>query len=185
LRGLIERCKTPIDQLEARTVAFVTLEALTLWANFVRAFYLSCVHNARREGGERVKVSVSGLGTDEAAIAFSLKIIKFARRNEPVWHEPTTLSKLFVAVKASNLTQVQGAISAQPYVFTALPTIRNFFAHRSLQSAQKIPGVARGIGLSVGLRPCEILCSRLPGRPQNVLADWIDDIRNAIELACQ
>jgi hypothetical protein len=185
LRALVERCKPPLNPIEARTVAFVSIEVVNLWATFVRAFYLSCMHKAKRAGGGHVTVAVPGLNTDDAAIAFSLKVIKIHRRGEPVWHEPATLSKLFVAVRASNLTQVLAAISAQPQVFQLLPTIRNFFAHRSLQTSQKVVGVARTIGVNVRLRPCDILCSRLPARPQNVLADWIDDIRNTIDLACQ
>lgn len=45
--------------------------------------------------------------------------------------------------------------------------------------------IARGVGVSARLRPSDILCSRAPGRPQNVLADWLDDIRNIASLMCQ
>ncbi len=185
LKSLIDRLRSPVDKEQARTVSFVTIEVLNLWAGFARAFYLSCVHEATRESGGRVVVSVPGLDTDAAAIAFSLKVTRVQRRGEPIWHETATLSKLLAAAGASNVAQVLGAISAQPYVFTALPTVRNFFAHRSLTTAQRVTAVARTVGLSVQLRTCDFLCSRLPSRPQNVLADWIDDIRNAIEIACQ
>jgi hypothetical protein len=138
LRSLVEKYRPPIENVDDRTIAFVAIEALNLWATFVRSFYLSCVHNARRESGSRVMVSVTGLQSDAAAIAFSVSVIKVARRGEPIWHDPGTLSKLLRAVGASNLTQVQAAISSQPYVFKALPTVRNFFAHRSLITAQKV-----------------------------------------------
>ena len=185
LRSLVDTCRPPIHDADDRTIAFVAIEALNLWAAFVRSFYLSCVHNARRESGGRVSVSVAGLQNNVAAIAFSKTIAKATRRGEPIWHEPGTLSKLLGAAGASNISQVHAAISYQPYVFKALPTIRNFFAHRNVVTAQKVTGVARDIGLNIRLRPSDLVCSILPGRPQNVLADWIDDLRNTIEIACQ
>ena len=84
---LVDTCRPPIHDADDRTIAFVAIEALNLWAAFVRAVYLSCVHNARRESGGRVSVSVTGLHNNVAAIAFSRNIVKVTRRGEPIWHE--------------------------------------------------------------------------------------------------
>lgn len=184
LRSLVDKVAPPIGGEIDRTVAFVTIEALNLWASFAREFYLSCVQRAKRESGTRVAVGISGLDTNAAAIAFAASIVRVRKAREPVWHDPKVLLKVLTAAKASNMLQLQAALSYPTTVFTSLPTMRNFFAHRSQGTATKVAKVARAVGVSTKLRPSEVLCTRVGTRPQNVLSDWIDDIRNIIELSC-
>lgn len=185
LRRIVEHLQPPLVASDDRLVAFVTTECLTLWSNFARSFYLSCMHGAKRISGGRVAVAGVAVNSNSDALNFSRLQFPYRRKNEPIWHEPKTLVKLFQAAGASNLTQVQAALSVSPKVFKELPAIRNFFAHRCEETAKNAASLARRLGVGVGLRPCEIMCAQLPGRPQGVLADWIDDIRNAIEVACQ
>jgi hypothetical protein len=185
LRRSIEGLRPPLDAASDRLVAFVAIECLSLWSNFTRSFYLSCVHGAKRASGGRVLVTVAGIHSNFDALNFSRSQFAYRRHSEPVWHETKTLLKLLRAAGASNLPQVQSALSVGPQVFKYLPTVRNFFAHRCDETFKKSSGIARQLGVGLGLRPCEIVCSQLPGRPQNVLADWIDDMRNVIELACR
>lgn len=185
LRRFVEQLKPPLAAPDDRLVAFVTTECLSLWSNFSRSYYLSCMHGAKRILGGRVALASVAVNSNSDALNFSKHQFTYRRNNEPVWHEPRTLLKLFRAAGASNLTQVQAALSVSPLVFKELPTIRNFFAHRCEETAKNATNLARRLGVSVGLRPSEIMCTQLPGRPQGVLADWIDDIRNAIEVACQ
>jgi hypothetical protein len=174
-------------------VAYAAIEAHNLWASFARAFYLSCVLRATRETGIPITITAPGLLTTSDAIQYAVRLLKprlttgppFTRRDEPVWHDPNTLLKLLSSLGASNLLEVQAALSYPTKVFRLLPTVRNFFAHRNEETAQKSSGVARSLGLSGKLKPGEVLCSVLPGRPQNVLADWLDDLRAVMTLLCQ
>ena len=46
----------------------------------------------------------------------------------------------------------------------------------------KVRDVARHLGINPNQRGCEIVCSAMGGRPQNILADWLDDLRNVAVL---
>jgi hypothetical protein len=107
------------------------------------------------------------------------------RREEPTWHERQTLLKLSSILGASNDSQIQAALSYKTWVFADLPVFRNFFAHRNDETAKRARALASHYTVSSQLRPSEILCSVAPGRPQRVLADWLDDLRNVVDLLCQ
>lgn len=191
LKNLVDSFSLPVTAERDRVVAFVTIETLNLWASFARAYYLSCLLGAKRDTGQRVKVTVPSIRTTTDAIAFAMNLLKpkktppWGRRDEPSWHDPRNLLKLLTECGASNLIQAQAAFSYPTSVFRDLPVVRNFFAHRNEESVRKTADVARSLGVSATLRPSEILCSRLRSRPQNVLSDWLDDLSNVIESLCQ
>jgi len=193
LKSLINACVVPITSDGDRVVAFVVIEALNLWASFARAYYLSCVLKATTEAGGRVAIVNSTIRTVTDALGFSVKLFKphvrssgpFSRREEPAWHDTSNLLKVLTSLGASNIAQVQAALSYPTSVFKQLPVARNFFAHRNEDTARKTTGIARDLGLSVNARPSEMLCEKAKGRPQNVLADWLDDLRIVIELMCR
>jgi hypothetical protein len=191
LKRLVDALSLPINAEVDRVVAFATIETLNLWGSFLRAFYISCFLGARRPLGGRVKIVVPCPRTAVEALTFAMATIKAkpmppsARRYEPAWHDHNNILKLFTACNASNLPEVQAAFSYSTTMFVELPVMRNFFAHRNGDTAGSARDVARKLGLSVALRPSEILCSRGPGRPQNVLADWLDDFSLVADLLCQ
>lgn len=191
LRSLVDAYSLPVTPERERVVSYVTIEALNLWASFARAYYLSSALGARIRAGGRVTVQLQGIRTPGDAITFSVVKIQrrrgtgpWKRRDEPAWHDPNTLLTLFGYLGASNLNEVHRAFGYQTGVFRQLPTFRNFFAHRNEETARKTADIARGYGLSPRLRPSEVLCTRSVGRPQNILADWLDDLRNVIQLMC-
>ena len=190
LRLLVESLVPPLKADHDRLVAFVVIEALNLWASFARSFYISCLLRAFRPSGTRVTIRATGIKRSGDAISFAMTQMgrkrppPWKRRDEPVWRDPQTLIRLFSASGASNLPQVLTAFSYPPAVFGQLPVARNFFAHRNDETAAEVANLARSLLLSTKLRPLEVVCSRLSGRPQNVLADWLDDLRNVIELLC-
>lgn len=183
LRVLASPLVLPVYDRVDRDVAYLTIETSNLWASFARSLFLSSVFCAKRAGGGKVKCSTV-LPSVKDAISFSVATIK-PRGTEPNWGDPFILLRLLGAIGASNFADVKAALSYPTNVFRDLPTMRNFFAHRDEGTARKTARVARAAGVNVQLRPSEILCSRSPGRPQNVITDWIDDVRNIIELACQ
>ena len=194
LRTLVDSLKLPPSTEQERVIAYATIEAHNLWASFARAYYLSCVLKARRVSGPNITITQTGLRTVTDGIQHAVRLLKpwvksgppFTRRDEPAWHELSTLLKLLASIGASNLSQVQSALSYPTTVFTVLPTVRNFFAHRNDKTARKVANAARSsLGLSAKLKPASVVCSVLPGRPQNVLADWLDDLRAVMALLCQ
>jgi hypothetical protein len=192
LRRLVEAYSAPLGPEREPIVSYVTIEALNLWTSFARAYYLSCVLGARVRAGQRVTLQQQGIVTVGDAITFSVRRLMrrsrgtgpWKRRDEPTWHDPRTLLKLFRFLGASNLNDLQRAFGYQTLVFAHLPTVRNFFAHRNEETAGKTIQIARGYGLSPRLRPSELLCTRPQGKTQNILSEWLLDLRNVIELMC-
>jgi hypothetical protein len=193
LRKITMQLAPPVSAELDRSAAFVVIETLNLWAGFSRSFYLSCAFRGRSSTFGRVSMTVTPFSSPADALRFAIRLLRptrFAsgltsRRDEPTWHEPATLVKLFIALGASNSTHVQRALSLQTSVFKLLPVVRNFFAHRNEDTARKADGVGRDLSLPRNLRPSEMMSWRLPGRPQSVLADWIDDIQTIVELMCE
>jgi hypothetical protein len=88
-------------------------------------------------------------------------------------------------MQPSNLVSIQNAFAYQTTAFDDLRTVRNFFAHRNEETASKVVAVARKNGISPWFRPADAICSRAFSRPQSLVADWLDDIRVAIEALCR
>ena len=171
-------------------LAFVVVESMNIWASFVRSYYLSWFIPAKTITGKQI-TSVQKFTSFVDAIVFAIRRLRRpsyrgtpARRDEPPWHEPRTLLTLAADLRVSNLGQIQAAFSINASFVENLPTVRNFYAHRNQETFQRVQrrGTLLGLGL---LRPCELLSTPLPRRPQNILTDWLDEIRITIELLCQ
>lgn len=191
LRQLINVLSPPLDAPADRLVSYAVVEALNTWASFARAYYLSCcVYQARRASGTNVTLTGATITSTIDALFWAASVVKGAkkppidRRQEPAWHDPNTLLKTFTVLNVSNLNQVQAAFSYSTSAFDYLPTVRNFFAHRNDDTMRKVRDVARHLGINPNQRACEIVCSAIAGRHQNVLADWLDDLRNVAVLLC-
>ncbi|SRR5712691_6312261 len=191
LRELVNSFSPPLDKPADRLVTYVAIEALNTWASFARAYYLSCcVRRARRENGARVTLTGGTIATSLDALFWACRVVRGAkrpptdRRQEPAWHDPNTLLRTFAVLNPSNLGEMQAAFSFSTNVFDHLPTIRNFFAHRNDETMLKVRNVARNLAINPSQRACEIVCSTVTGRPQNILTDWLDDLSAVATLLC-
>jgi hypothetical protein len=190
LRVLVATLIPPLADEEKRRVSFATVEALNLWAGFARAMYVSTALSARDQFGARIATAQPGLRTVADAITFAVHSDKpkLATRSgpwtpfdEPSWATLNSFENVMVALNPSNLSAIIAGVSYDPNAFRDLKQARNFFAHRSESTARHIPAIARRNLLSPTLHPVDLLCSRPRGRPQTLIADWIDAVRSMIE----
>jgi hypothetical protein len=201
LHGLADSLPTVPDPSHDRVVAFVVIEALNTWASFCRSFYLSCVFRARRANGAKVALGKEAhIVTRDQAIEFAVLTVRghsyvqnhrgpWKWRDEPKWYDPSVINNISPRLALSNLAQIQGAFGIPTVAFSEIPVFRNFFAHRNHDTASRVRSlITRSYttyGFSRRTNPSAFLCARLPARPQNVLADYIDDIRNVTALMPQ
>jgi hypothetical protein len=192
LRLLFSPPYGPVDAARDRTIAHVTVESLNLWSNFVRSYYLACIHNARTSTGPRVTLNTS-FGTPQAALDYAVAHIKnwniaaapFARRDEPPWHDWSTLVRLCVALHISITPRVQAASGYPTTMHRFLPVFRNFFAHRNDDTFRKTQTAALQLGIPGGrAHPARLLSTPIAGAAQPILAEWLDDIQNLMDLLC-
>src|SRR6266436_6595172 len=101
LRILFQPPYGVVDARRDRAVAYVAIESLNLWASFARSYFIACIGNAKTNAGTRVTLAVPFPSVQDAIDYAVVNLYNrnpagapFARRDEPVWHDAATLSKL-------------------------------------------------------------------------------------------
>lgn len=103
-------------------------------------------------------------------------------RDEPRWHEASDFRKAIDALSPTNGPLVSAALALAPASVREITTFRNFYAHRGRTTASKAQDVARRYLLTQSNHPTAILNAYPTGRPQVLLADFIDDLDAVIGL---
>ena len=184
----------PVDS----AVTFVIIELDNLWAGIARSLYLSVAFCARDGTGKRVQLSkaTKARSTDEA-LTHAIRRCRpqyyksglnrpWTWRDEPLWWKPKTLLDAIDEIGASNYQQVSAAMSVSPHAFSYLHTFRNFYAHRSRRTRTEIIRDLRRLQFPTTYTATTALTSPTVWqgqiRPQPLILDWLDDIRNTILL---
>jgi len=194
LRNRVSSLNAPISFDDDVQVAWTVIEALNLWAAFLRAYYLSGAIHTRTMSSVPVYFKSAVFPSKESALVFAIRAVKdpsfakpnFTRYDEPPWHSIKNFLTVQKRVGASNLAQIHSALSPASSFDKRLQKVRNFYAHRCDSTFREaaLVGVMLGLSSKAELRPGRILCSRLPKRPQNVITDWLDDMANVINSLC-
>jgi hypothetical protein len=152
---------------------------------------VSCAYGARDAGGKPVIPAATRSRSEQDAITIAVHAIDSRKRNrggpwstrdEPTWHDASDFRKSIQAVNASNASTVVAALSLAPDSVRDLTTFRNFFAHRGRETARKAQNIARRRQIQYDRHPTQILNDFAVGRPQTVLADFVDDLDAVISL---
>jgi hypothetical protein len=180
-----------IDQ----TVAYVAIEALSAWSGFSREFYLSCAFlYPKTIRGQHVNHRQANILGERDALLYSIRQLKgkasgrgrIAPRDEPTWHEKRALPSLSRSLALSNYNSVVTGFSYPTTFFDDLPVVRNFYAHRSKDTAEKVLNVAsRKYGNRTIRHPNELINDILQGRVQTLLQEWLGDMRQIGAAICQ
>jgi hypothetical protein len=191
LRELIRYRTLPLSTQDEQLLSYVTIEGLNLWTMFARCYFLSSALKARTSNGPRVVIAVGGINTQNDALTFAVYQERprfvgmtgpWAYWQEPTWRNPVAFDRVMAALKPSNLGNLRKGLAYPTTALDDLPVFRNYYAHKGRNTALQARSIARKYALSPAMRPSELLCSRGPGRPQSLLADWLDDVRNIVEL---
>ena len=177
------------------TISHAVVESLNTWTEFVRSYYLSCILKPKRVRGGRVAASAFTGTTFNDAIGVAMARHRpqtplpasgrWVRRDEPTWHDPYVLLNSCADLGCSNLTQIQSGLSLPTRVFIDLPVFRNFFAHRNHATAASARVLASHYSIPSYHHPIDILANLPAGRPEPLIADWIDDMLCVIEFLCE
>lgn len=175
-------------------ISYVAIEALNSWAQFSRAFYLSCVISARTESKVTVGVWPTGMSENDA-MGFAIKRLRphatanslgvWARRDEPTWHDPNALLSICKHLNCSLYGQMQNAFSMGQNVFIDLPVFRNFYGHRNRASERAAQNIAPKHLLPSASRPSDILGRIPPSETVPLLLVWLAEMKITAEFLCQ
>ncbi|HLG89222.1 MAG TPA: hypothetical protein VKZ79_18735 [Alphaproteobacteria bacterium] len=178
-----------------RAIAFIAIESGSAWSGFVREFYLSCAFLCPKTiSGSHVTHTKPNITNERQALIHSIGELKGKRhgsaqiypRDEPAWHEKRVLPQLSASLSLSNSASIINGLSYQTDFFDNLPTVRNFYAHRSLYTAAKIFALAKRKYGYVGLsHPNELVNTIQLGRPQTLLQEWLTDMKEISIILCR
>lgn len=194
LRPAVDSLGLPLTAEKDRAIAWTVIEARNLWAEFLRAYFLSGAMRTFTISGASVSFLNKTFTDSQAALRYSALLtghskpgLRVTRQVEPAWHDVSKYLKLCNDVGFSNMAQIRAAFAYQTQFFEQLTPIRNFYSHRCDEAFRKAAqvGIKLGLSASPDLRPAQILSSKLPTRPQNIITDWLDDIGNVIEILCE
>lgn len=182
----------PGSETFGRNLAYVTIESLNAWSVFCRNLYLSCAWlQAKTINGSLAKPSVISFTAERDAILHAISVLKpgpiYARalassaissRDEPTWHEISTLIRLTSNLSLTNSAQINAGLSYPTDFFKQGPIIRNFFAHRNSETAHKVRRMSSSPPYSFAIsHPHNFLTQLMPGRPQDIVSEWLEDLR--------
>lgn len=184
----------PVD----KATAFVALELMNQWVQFARCLYLMSCRGAKDSGGARIACAHVAYVDDNESLRVAANNFRPAwrqiapgtvmrPRDEPNWLDPKVLLEALRHVGASNEPSVAMALTHQTRALLDLPSVRNFFGHRSKNTAQKVVG-PHGVTVRYVLppveHPTEFCIAYEPSSPLPVLGAWLEDIRTIEEFAC-
>ena len=184
-------------RLTDEAVAFVVIELDNLWAGVARSLFLSAAFCARDGSGKRVQLSKVGEARSaQEALDHAIRRAGRARHrrppggswkayDEPTWWKARTLLEVLDEIGASNYNTVSVAMNLAAGTFPHLHSFRNFYAHRSKGTREAlVPGLRR-LRFPTTYTATRALTSpatlRRGRRPQPLILDWLNDIRNTIE----
>ena len=153
-----------------------------MWANFARSYYLSCALRAKSPDGGEFELAIPFFPDERTALRFAAKGEKTTSRGEPIWHDLSAFGRVMRTLQPLDQTRLLAGLSYSSTVFRDLPPCRNFFAHRTLNTANKVRRVARKNGVNPALPASEIVCTHASGRTDGLIVDWLDDLTAIIDI---
>lgn len=183
-------------ELRDPIIAFAVIELDNLLVGGLRQFTKSSLLGCRTAGGMRV-ASTSGVRSPSQAAALVLRELnaqRYAELNDPseiierfeqTFREPRDAYRVLERYSASNLGHLQAAMAYNGSVFSEIATVRNFFAHRSAGTYERVRGFSTRLGMVPLDSPESLIASRRRGRPVAIFEDWNADLRNFFNVALQ
>ncbi|MBA7477502.1 hypothetical protein ES707_12913 [subsurface metagenome] len=144
------------------------------WARFCRELVIiSAYAKPFTAQGQRVQ-RAPGIKKRNDVI---LKLLSTYRKKrfEPRWHDSFECLDAAKRLKVSNFSVIISGLGLSSSPVEDLTHLRNFFAHRSYENAQRVAGVATKLNLSTELRPDLIIVEIVPPG-LSVFRKWVKQL---------
>ncbi len=164
-------------------LSFLAIETANMWAQYSLCLYLSAAFGARDSYGRRAVANPSS--TTAAAIDLSVYAMRpklrghkrqWTRQELPDFQNKGHLTKCLNYIGASFSPTVDAAVSYKSRVLSDLPTMRNFYAHKSRSAAVSASLLGRNYGITRSLSPHDLLCTVPPAGGDILLREWLADL---------
>lgn len=193
LRTLAYSATTLSFSTADRLITYVVIQSHTEWAEFIRAFLISCVTGGTRKTGKAVTVGLPSARRPTEMMRIALQIqsrgkknyVPRRRRDEPAWHSVRLLIPLASKIALSNENAITGAVSTGSPVFSSLPTIRHFYAHRNSDSRSLALHELSTLAIPSYPHPTMSLLAKPAGASNPIIVEWISDLYASADLMCR
>jgi hypothetical protein len=169
-------------------ISYVTIEAANLWAQYSLCLFLSAALGARDASGSRVVTTPApdwSHAIDLAVHAVHPKLRgtrrPWTRLEQPDWQNKGHLAAAIQYIEAAIWPDVDAAVSYPSRVLADLPTMRNFYAHKSKRAASSASALGPHYGVTRPMSPHDLLCTSPPGRGI-LLNEWLADLAAILSL---
>lgn len=187
--------RNPISARDRRDLSFLVIEIDNLVVVGLRQFTKSSLLRCRTASGQRVQSTSTAQSPQEAA-AHILKVLqpqKFLNQKSPVIiHEkdeesvrdPKKVAKALHAYSASNLPNLNLALSLNAQVFGEAKVFRHYLAHRAQNTYDSVCQFAANEGFAKPRIPEELLVRGRPSTGVSLVDGWTGDLINFFDYAC-
>lgn len=193
LRRVVSPVTAPLSAEDRRAISYVTIELDNLIIVGLRQYTKSSLLRSRTSDGKRITASVKPKSTEEAAalIYASLnpkgysknKPIVIKEKDEMPFRDPKKAEKVLMDYSASNLANLNLALSLNAQVFGELKTIRHFFAHRAQNTFEAVHKFAIDRAVVSFETPEHLVVRGRPGTGVKFLDGWFAEVENFFDLA--
>jgi hypothetical protein len=170
-----------------RKIGYVLLEVHNLWASYWRQVYFSAVllearnRNDNRIFGRRLlserQAVVEAVRHVDARRAQRLaRAARITHRDEPNWFDQSQCERIFRGLGFADQTDWIRLLAFDGQFASNAPTIRNFYAHKSRDTHDKLSTTRRNLGLSPDIRPVDIVLSIDPSSGQRIVVRWLTNM---------
>lgn len=167
------------------------IDSQTLMYNFFRSYFISCMLGTRTSRNDHYKHIGSPIATSRDAIDLYMRLRRPKRysaswtgREEPPWHKPDTLIDALQRLGNPALPFVTSAFGAGYLVFDNIINIRNYYAHKNMDTLSEALNNQSNYGLTGKDHPKDILLSYPIGSTSKVIENWYFEIYDTIEYLC-
>jgi len=194
LREIVAPIASPLGSEDKRALAFVTVELDNLIIVTLRQFTKSSLLGSRTAAGYHVTASVRPHTPQEAAalVFNSLNPAGYLKLKSPaaideedelVFRDPKRVEKVLTDYAASNLANVQLALSLNAVVFSEVKVCRHFFSHRMRNTVEQVKVLANNVGVITFADTENLLVVGRPGTGIRFIDGWLSDVENFVDLA--
>jgi hypothetical protein len=167
--------------------AFTTIELDNLLVMALKQYLKSSLLQCRTISKKRV-VCAKPAANPSIAAAMILSILNTGKykslknpmsisgRDEQTFREPRDALRVLGVFGASNTASLMTAMAYNGNIFSEIATVRNFFAHRSENTSEKVRKLSNSIGL-IGFTNAEtFLTRRRPLTHLTIMEGWMNDL---------
>lgn len=178
-------------------MSYATIGLLNTWANFQKAYFISCMLGAKSKSGIYISSSATGtITTPQEAIGKAILLSKpncrprtngeWDSRDEPKWHDSSKFLSLSSVFSFTNLLNVQAAFSLGFTAHKNLVVFRNYYGHKNRVTREKAQAIAVNYLIPQNLHPTKILLSNPNTSPSTHLIEmWASELVQTAEFLCK